>query len=155
MIETTRASAVWRTYTLRLVVIALVSIALAWPLSRFNREIDGSGDPFYVALAWQFAIWGLIDLGFAFNGLIGLRRTATLDPAARDAAIVDTRAKILAALKFNRWLNALWLAMAVALLIWGYAVWSPSLVGHGVGVFVQAMALVVFDRAFNRALAAT
>lgn len=146
---------VWRTYTRRIIVISLVSIALAWPISRFNHSIAPGGDPFHLALAWQFAIWGLIDLGFAINGLVGIRRTAKLDPAARDAEIASTRTKILDALRFNRWLNALWIAMAIALLIWGYAVWSPGLVGHGIGVFVQAMALVIFDRAFYRALNAT
>ena len=142
---------VWRTFTRRLIAIAVVSIALAWPLSRMNRAVDGV-DPFYVALAWQFAIWGLIDLGFALNGEIGLRRTSRLPPGEREAELASTRTKILGALRFNRWLNAMWIAMAVGLLIWGYAAWSPGLVGHGVGVFVQAIALVVFDRAFYRSL---
>lgn len=146
-----RAFDVWRTYTRRLLALSLLSIALAWPLARMNVSVDGR-DPFYVALAWQFAIWGAIDLLFAISGEFGLRSVGRMSDGERDAEVMRRREKILGALRFNRWLNAMWVAMGVALLIWGYSVWSPSLVGHGVGVCVQAMGLVIFDRAFRRAL---
>ena len=150
------AFAVWRTFTRRLALLAIVSMALAWPLAMMNRDpASGMRDPFYVAVAWQFAVWGAIDLAFALNGERGLRQVRNLDPSPRHEEIGRRRGLILGALRFNRWLNALWVAMGVALLIWGYRSVSPSLVGHGVGVSIQAVALIVFDRAFFRALNST
>lgn len=149
--DPSQAFAVWRTYTRRLLALALLSIALAWPLSRMNVSVDGR-DPFYVALAWQFAIWGAIDLLFALNGELGLRKVGRMDGAARDAEVLRRREKILGALRLNRWLNVVWIATGVALLAWGYRAWSPALVGHGVGICVQSIGLAIFDRAFRRAL---
>lgn len=152
--EADRSLAVWRTYTRRLAGLSLLSIALALPMPWMNLSADGR-DPFFLALASQFVIWGLIDLAFAVHGLIGLRSVGRLTGAARDAEVLARREKILAALHFNRWLNAVWVATGVGLLIWGYVAWSPSLVGHGLGVTIQAVGLVVFDRAFRRALVET
>ena len=150
-IDPARALSVWRTYTHRLLALSLLSIALAWPISRFNRSVDGF-DPFHVALAWQFAIWGAIDLIFAVTGEFGLSGVSRMTGGVRDAEVMRRREKILGALRFNRWLNAVWVTTGVALLVWGYWAWSPSLVGHGVGVSVQAIGLAIFDRAFHRAL---
>ena len=150
-LDPARALDVWRTYTRRLLALSVLSIALAWPIARMNVSVDGR-DPFYVALAWQFAIWGAIDLIFALSGEVGLRRVGRMSESERDAEVMRRREKILGALRFNRWLNAVWVATGIALLVWGYRSWSPSLVGHGVGVVVQAFGLVIFDRAFHRAL---
>lgn len=151
MSDADRAFIIWRRYTRRLAALSLLSIALAPPLATMNRSVDGR-DPFYVAMAWQFAIWGIIDLGFALSGFVGLRTVGRMPGSTRDEEVMRRRGKILRALRFNRWLNAVWVATGVALLVWGYSKWSPSLVGHGAGVVVQAVGLVIFDRAFKRAL---
>ena len=84
--------------------------------------------PFLIAVGWQFAIWGAIDLIFV---IAGFRKNATLevDDVAETASLVR-------ALRFNgKWMNPMWLAMGVVLLIWGFAAHNNlSLLGHGAGV---------------------
>lgn len=143
--------AVWRAFSFRLACLSIMSIGLALPLVMFTQTPDGS-DPFYVAVAMQFAIWGLIDLVFA---LLGLRETSRIlrMPADTRSDHARTRAEsLLSLLRKSRWQNAMWITSGVALLIVGYAIWSPSWAGHGVGVIVQAALLVWFDARFYESL---
>ena len=108
------------------------------------------GSKFWSAAAWQFLIWGGIDLIFAAAGVWQARRSN----AAVAGSEGQTR-KLLGALRFNQKLNWLWLASGVALLAWSaHAGWQRSLLGHGVGVLVQGGFLFVYDRRFEHDLAA-
>jgi len=73
-------------------------------------------------------------------GLLHVRR-ALPDEAERQAG-----QKLIRAMKFNRWLNWLWIACGVALLLVGVINRSSALDGHGVGVLIQGDFCFIFDR---------
>ena len=105
---------------------------------------------FTSAVAWQFLIWGAIDLVFAGLG-VWQARAANADHAGGEP---QTR-KLLGALRFNRKLNWLWVGGGVALIVWSALTgWAASLLGHGVGVLVQGGFLFAYDRRFERDLSA-
>ena len=104
-------------------------------------------------VATQFLIWGLINLVFAFMGLKD-KDPASLDwslPATRD----DVMKKLLGIAKwihFNHKLDMLWVGSGVALLV-AFAIWrADALLGHGIGVLVQGVALMIIDRTFDAKL---
>ena len=109
-----------------------------------------AGSEFWTAVAWQFLIWGAIDLVFAGVGVWQAR------PSNAEAAGSEEQArKLLGALRFNGKLNWLWLAGGVALIAWSAAAgWKASLLGHGVGVLVQGGFLFAYDKRFAADLAA-
>ena len=111
---------------------------------------ESAGRKFWSAVAWQFLIWGAIDLAFAAVGVWQVR------PSNATAAASDAQAqKLLGALRFNGKLNWLWVASGVVLLAWGAVARSTSLLGHGVGVLVQGGFLFGYDRRFLAMLGGT
>ena len=109
-------------------------------------------DAFYFAVAIEFVIWGAINALFAVLGMREITRLNALARPARDEALLIKGLSLRRLLRFNHGLNVLWLSIGIALLVWGYRVWSASLVGHGVGVLLQAILLSVLDFAFAKAL---
>jgi hypothetical protein len=104
------------------------------------------------AVAWQFAIWGLINLVFAWLGVrqsVGIAR----QPPDWTAESADGN-KLLNILKFNHKLNWLWMAIGVALTVPGLLLHNNTLLGHGIGVMIQGGFLMVFDRSLARRLRA-
>ncbi len=116
---------------------------------------EAAGAQLLGAAAMQFAIWGVINAVFAFGGIAQARR-ADATPATPETWEVEDadRRRVLKILRFNFGLNWVWLATGVVLLAWGGATQSPALLGHGVGVLVQAAFLTVFDRVFHARLVA-
>ena len=141
----------WQAFTVRLVMLSVASIVVAPLLVRYAKTPDGS-DAFYVGIAWQFAVWGVIDLGFALNGFREINPIRKLDPSERDQVSARKAENILRVLKTSRWQNAIWLVLGAITLTAGYLFHSASAAGHGVGVILQAMLLVMFDRSFSAAL---
>ena len=136
-----------RRHTAALLLLAIASMLAAWPIRDVNASPIGR-DAFYVAIAWQFAIWGAIDALFAIHGLVGVARAGRADASAAETM----RTGLLRALAVSRRLNGVYLLIGVALLIWGFIAQSPALCGHGVGVLVQAALLVAIDESFVRGL---
>lgn len=147
---TSDALTVARRHVVALAVFALASIAIAWPIWIASLGPEGR-DAFYTALAIQFAVWGVIDLGFALHGLPSLLRMSHAD----SHAIESMRTRTLAALRISGRLNLVYLAVGVALLAAGYHQWSATLCGHGIGVLLQAIPLTLLDASFRRGLLAS
>ena len=143
--------AVWQRHNRRLLAVAATSILAALGLWLAAPSPDGR-DPFYVALAIEFVIWGVIDAWFAIAGSREIAAIDRLGEPERDEALAHKYRTLRRLLRVNNWLNILWLATGAGLMAWGYGAWSPSLAGHGVGVLVQAIALTVLDLGFAAAL---
>lgn len=149
--ESFRIESVWRRHNTRLLLDALASIAAALGLWFAAASPDGR-DAFYVAVAIEFAAWGAINAVFALMGRREWKRVNSLDADTREQRLLAQADRLRRLLRMNHWLNALWIGIGLALPIWGYAIWSPSLVGHGLGVLVQGVTLTLLDVSFARAL---
>lgn len=105
------------------------------------------------AVQFQFIIWGLINAIFGFMGLRDARRFSQRPMNPEQAVIELGEARsILGVLRFNAKLNLLWIAIGLALLS-AAGIWqSWGLLGHGVGVMVQALWLVGFDASLKAKL---
>jgi hypothetical protein len=112
-----------------------------------------SKHPVLGPVATQFLIWGLINLVFAFMGL------KDKDPASLDWTLPATRHDVMRKLlgiakwiHFNHKLDMLWVGSGVALLV-AVAIWrADALLGHGIGVLIQGVALMLIDRTFDAKL---
>lgn len=135
----------WRRHNGRLGISSFTSIVIALALYSFAPTPDGR-DPVYVAPAIEFVAWGLINLGFTISGIRGANRVTS------DELAIAKGRELARLLRINAWLNVVWISLGVVLIAWGYRAWSPSLVGHGVGVLVQAIVLTILDRVFEREL---
>ena len=105
------------------------------------------------AIAAQCLLWGLIDAGFA---LFGLRQAQAADRAGmspetanRELADCDRLVRVL---HFSSKLNVIWVGIGILLVAVGAGVRNTSMIGHGVGVFIQGGFLMWFDRSFLKSL---
>jgi hypothetical protein len=146
--EAGRTIDAWRRHNRRLLAGSIVSMLAAAGLWFAAASPDGR-DRFYLAVAIEFFVWGAIDALFA---ILGMREIRRLDATASDEAILTKGESLRRLLRINHGLNVLWLSIGAALIVWGYRAWSASLVGHGFGVFSQAILLGVLDLAFANAL---
>jgi hypothetical protein len=101
------------------------------------------------AVGMEFTIWGVLNLFFAIQGIRQTRESARRNDPAWDR---DDAEKLLRALSFSSKLNYLWLAMGLALAVWGALATSPVLWGHAIGVFTQGAFLFLFDRYLHHAV---
>jgi hypothetical protein len=125
----TRVFLAWSVLTL------IIGVAVIWmPIRPDVRS----------AVAWQFIIWGGINLMFALNGLRTHRR---FDPAASE--------NLIAFFENNGWMNVGWTLLGVITLAAGLLMANAGIITHGVCVIVQALFLVMFDQRFKAALIAT
>jgi hypothetical protein len=147
------ALAPWQRHNGRLWLSSVLAIAATPPLLLVAATPDGY-DAWYLAIAIEFAVWGAINLLFSISGFRGVAQVRSLGAASRDQTALTKAREILRLLRVNAWLNLVWLTMGIALLIWGYMAWSPSLAGHGTSVLVQAIVLTILDWIFVRELSA-
>lgn len=141
----------WRAFSFVLASVSIASIAIAALLVPYARTPDGR-DAFYVGIAWQFAVWGLIDLYFAVSGIRETSKLSRLEPSERDVTVGERVGRLSKLLKSSRWQDAVWLLLGALTLTAGYLFHSAATAGHGVGVIVQALILFSFDRRFSLAL---
>ncbi len=125
-------------------VLSMLIAAVIWLTPGFWQGIFGAGGKLpeiFSAIAWQFSVWGGINLVFGLNGL--RTRSAFDRPAAE---------KLVKILGTSQMLNNVWLAMGLATVAIGWVLGSAGTVAHGVCVLVQAAFLVGFDRLFESKL---
>ncbi|MDB5328731.1 MAG: hypothetical protein JWM57_4300 [Phycisphaerales bacterium] len=131
-----------------LAIVAMASIAIGLVLILIRGE-DGVSVVRH-AIGWQFAIWGVIDLGFAGMGIaqsVKVSRTPPCPQAEADEFLGAE--KLLRTLRLNHQFNTIYVLIGVALLVWAGLAHSPALLGHGAGVLIQGGFLFVFDLAYT------
>jgi hypothetical protein len=95
------------------------------------------------AIAWQFIIWGGINLLFALNGIRTHRRFDSTQARGLIQFFVN-----------NSWMNVAWTLLGVVTLAIGLWMVNAGIITHGVCVIIQALFLVGFDQQFKKALVA-
>lgn len=125
-----------------LVTWAIGSIAVGIGLWLIGDAIESTGWRAVLGgAAAQCFIWGVIDGLFASTGFT----RADLDQ--RDAR------NLIRTVRFSSKLDYVWLALGALLLVAGWSLRGPVLVGHGIGLLAQSLFLASFDRLFARHLA--
>jgi hypothetical protein len=141
-------------YVFATAAVGSILSGLLW-FSIIPSSLDGTvvARQFGDAVQFQFIIWGLINAIFGFMGLRDARRFSQrpMNPEQADIELGEARS-ILGVLQFNAKLNRLWIAIGLTLLA-AAGIWeSWGLLGHGVGVTIQALWLVGFDASLKAKL---
>jgi uncharacterized membrane protein len=101
-------------------------------------------EPWVRAIGWQFLIWGLIDLAFAWMGVRQSRRAGRggVDDHAEATQLAKT-------LRISDKTNWFWMMIGLALVFAGaFAMQNPVIIAHGIGVLIQGGFLLFYDRLY-------
>lgn len=127
--------AVRRQMTLVLLSFSLASAVIGGAI------LAGRGEPWVQAIGWQFAIWGMIDLVFAWMGVRQFRRS---DRGEADDVAEAT--KLARTLRTSDKMNWFWMLIGLTLI--GAGVGNVVVMAHGIGVLIQGGFLLFYDRVF-------
>lgn len=127
--------AVRRQMTLVLLAFSLASVGIGCAI------LAGTGEPWVRAIGWQFAIWGLIDLIFAWLGVGQFRRAER-----GEADDIAEATKLARTLRTSDKMNWFWVLIGMTLI--GAGVGNMVVIAHGIGVLIQGGFLLFYDRAF-------
>jgi hypothetical protein len=123
-------------------VIALIGFVVDRSLASHGAQLIVRG------IAAECMAWGLVEVG---GTLIVLRQTQV---AQRRRQQLDTNAhdKIVRLLRFVARLSIAFLLIGLIGMMWGLFTHAPLLIGHGLGVLIQCLFLLLLDRRLLRRL---